>query len=110
MRARFLPPDYEQIPYQNCQQGTRLVSDYTEEFYRLDSQNNLSETKGLQVAWYIGGLQVVIQDLVTLHIVWILLEAVNLAMKIEMKLVRQPTRTQSFRQAVRPTKPHPPPS
>lgn len=35
MRARFLPPDYDQVlfhQYQRCQQGTRLVHEYVEEF------------------------------------------------------------------------------
>jgi hypothetical protein len=57
--------------------------EYTEEFYRLDSLNNLSETDGQQVAWYIGGLRMAIQDQVPLHTVWTLSEAMNLARKIE---------------------------
>ncbi|XP_041001668.1 uncharacterized protein LOC121247371 [Juglans microcarpa x Juglans regia] len=65
MRTRFLPPDYEQIlyqQYQNCKQGMRTVSDYMEEFYRLKSRNNLSETDGQQVARFVGGLRMAIQD------------------------------------------------
>jgi hypothetical protein len=109
VRAWFLPPDYEQILYQqyhNCQQGSRSVTDYTKEFYRLDSWNNLSETKGQQVARSVDGLRLNIQDQVTLHIVWTLSKAVNLAMKIEMQMARQPTRPQSFRQAEKTTESH----
>jgi len=101
MKARFLPPDYEQMLYQqfqNCRQGTQTVTDYTEEFYRLDSRNNLSETEGQQVAQYIGGLRMAMQDQVSLHTVWTLSEAVNLAMKIESQMARHSGRSQAFRQ------------
>ncbi|XP_035547276.1 uncharacterized protein LOC108991242 [Juglans regia] len=108
MRARFLPPDYEQLlyqQYQNCRQGIRSINEYTEEFYRLNSRNNLSETEGQQVARYIGGLRITIQDKVTLHTVWTLSEAVNLAMKIELQLSRPPTRTPSFSPTSKGTEP-----
>ncbi|XP_040994264.1 uncharacterized protein LOC121240799 [Juglans microcarpa x Juglans regia] len=115
MRARFLPPDYEQLlyqQYQNCRQGARTINEYTEEFYRLNSRNNLAETEGQQVARYIGGLRVAIQDKVTLHAVWTLSEAVNLAMKIESQLSRPPTRapnlTPSTKGAEPPTQSNPP--
>lgn len=39
-----------------------------------------------------GGLCVAIRDKVSLHTVWSLLEAVNLAMKIEMQLARPPSK------------------
>lgn len=96
MRAIFLPPDYEQIlyqQYQNCKQGMKTVNEYTEEFYRLNAQNNLLETEGQQIASYMGGLRIAIQDKVSLHAVWTLSKAVNLAVKIEMQLARPPLRT-----------------
>ncbi|XP_035548652.1 uncharacterized protein LOC118349183 [Juglans regia] len=107
MRAQFLPPDYEQIlyqQYQNYRQGTRSINEYTE-LYRLNSKNNLSKTEGQQVARYIGGLRVAIQDKVTLHTVWTLSKAVNLVIKIESQLSRPPTRTPSFSPANKGTKP-----
>lgn len=42
-----LPSDFEQILYiqhQSCIQGDRTANAYTEEFYRLSTRNNLSET------------------------------------------------------------------
>jgi hypothetical protein len=79
-----------------------------EEFYQLDSRNNLSKTEGKQVAQYVGVLQVSIQDHVSLHIVWTLSKAVNLAMKIEM--ARQPARPKPIRQTVKAAESHTPPS
>jgi hypothetical protein len=101
MKAWFLPPDYEQMLYQqfqNCRQGTRSITDYIEEFYRLDSRNNLTESEGQQVARYVGGLRMAIQDQVSLHTVWNLSEAVNLAMKIESQMARHSGQSQVFRQ------------
>lgn len=74
--------------FQNYRQWTQFVND------RLNSQNNLSETKEQQVTQYIGGLRVVIQDQVTFHTVWTLLEVKNLVVKIEMQLALQLTRLQ----------------
>jgi hypothetical protein len=65
----------------------------------LDSRNNLSETEGQQVARYIGGLRMAIQDQVSLHTVWTLSEALNLAMKIESQMARHSGRSQAFRQS-----------
>jgi hypothetical protein len=48
-------------------------------------------------------LRVAIEDQVTLHTVWTLSEVVNLAMKIEMHMMRQPARSQPFRQLSRQT-------
>ena len=59
------------------------MNEYTEEFYRLNAQVNLSETEGQLVARYIGGLKLAIQDRLALQEVWTITNAVNLAMKVE---------------------------
>ena len=59
LKARFLPPNYEQTlynQYQNCRQGVRSVADYIEEFHRLSARTNLSENEQHQVARFVGGL------------------------------------------------------
>ncbi|KAG2672808.1 hypothetical protein I3760_13G059700, partial [Carya illinoinensis] len=77
MRARFPPPDYEQILYQQYQ-------NYKQEMRAKLRGNKLGDT--------LGGLCVAIQDKVSLHPVWPLSEAINLSMKIKMQLARPPPR------------------
>ncbi|KAI0496820.1 hypothetical protein KFK09_023144 [Dendrobium nobile] len=94
LRAQFLPTDYEQIlymRYQHCEQGSRSVSEYTEEFNRLSARNNLSESANQLVARYIGGLKESIQDKLELNSVWSLPQAVNFAMRAEMQQSRYKT-------------------
>ncbi|KAI0500729.1 hypothetical protein KFK09_018945 [Dendrobium nobile] len=91
LRGHYLPTDFEQILYmtfQQCAQGHRSVSDYTEEFYRLSARNNLNESTNQIVARYIGGLKEAIQDKLEMNSVWSLSQAVNFALKAEMQLNR----------------------
>ncbi|KAG8368442.1 hypothetical protein BUALT_Bualt15G0045900 [Buddleja alternifolia] len=100
MRRRFLPLDFEQIlyhQYQNCRQGGRSIKDYSNEFLRLNARNNLAETDNQQVARFIGGLRINIQDQLSVHRISNLDEAITLARKIETQINRQPTRYQSTR-------------
>ncbi|XP_071688790.1 uncharacterized protein [Rutidosis leptorrhynchoides] len=51
MFARFLPVDYEPTlyaSYHNCKQYSRGVTEYSEEFLRLASRNNLNESDSQQ--------------------------------------------------------------
>ncbi|PKU86182.1 hypothetical protein MA16_Dca002013 [Dendrobium catenatum] len=91
LRSHFLPTDYEQmlyLRYQHCNQGSRTVNEYTEEFYRLSARNNLNENTTQIVARYIGGLKDAIQDKLELNSVWSLSQAFNFALKAEMQLSR----------------------
>ena len=48
LKGNFLPRDYDQIlfhQYQNYRYGDRSVRDYSTEFFRLSTRNDLSETK-----------------------------------------------------------------
>ncbi|XP_020694313.1 uncharacterized protein LOC110108140 [Dendrobium catenatum] len=70
LQSHYLPTDYDQILYmkfQQCTQGQRSVSDYTEEFYRLSARNNLNESANQIVARYVGGLKEPIQDKLELN-------------------------------------------
>lgn len=63
--AQFLPPDYEQVLYQqylHCQQGTWLISEYKEEFYWLNVRNNLPEPESHKITRYVDGLRAEIKD------------------------------------------------
>ena len=86
LKGRFLPADYEQIlfiQFQNCAQGNRTVSDYTEEFLRLQVRCNLAETEDQQVARYINGLNDAIQDRLMMQQIWSIDQAQALALKAE---------------------------
>ena len=56
----FLPPNYEQIlfqQYQRCHQDVRSIHEYTAEFMRLAERNDLSESEGQQAARHLEGLK-----------------------------------------------------
>ncbi|KAI6691341.1 hypothetical protein NL676_028169 [Syzygium grande] len=91
LKKRFLPTDYEQLlfqQFQNCRQSNRSVQAYTEEFLRLSARNNLDESEAQQTARYINGLRLNIQDRVSLHRLFSVEDAQDMARKIEMQLER----------------------
>jgi len=63
--------------------GTRTVTAYTEEFYRLASRCDLVMTEEQQVTKYISGLKYPIQECVILHDVFSVDEAHIKALKVE---------------------------
>ena len=55
LQGRFLPPDYQQIFYnqfEHCKQSTRTIAAYTEEFYCLSSRCELFMTDEQQTIKY----------------------------------------------------------
>jgi len=93
LQGIFLSLNYQQILYnqfEHCKQGTRIVATYTEKFYRLSSQCELSMTDEQHTAKYISGLKYPIQERVILHDVFSVNEAHNKAMKIERLHIRAP--------------------
>src|SRR3954466_12925967 len=65
MRERFRPPDYEQNLfqlYQNSEQGTKSIHDYSADFLRLADRNNLMETPDQQVSRFMNGFKTLIRD------------------------------------------------
>ncbi|GJU39383.1 RNA-directed DNA polymerase [Tanacetum coccineum] len=92
MFARFLPVDYEQTLcslYQNCRQSSQTVTEYAEEFMRLASRNQLSESDAQQVARFNNGLRYDIQAIVSLQTTWTIDEAVRIALKAEQTIKKQ---------------------
>lgn len=86
MMARFFPPDYEQFLFQQYQtlfQRQKPIAEYTSDFLRLSSRNNLMETEGQQVARYIQGLKPVIREKIRCLIILTLSEAINMAQQAE---------------------------
>lgn len=86
LRNRFLSPDYDQVLFQqnlNCRQGNRTVNQYVTKFFRLASRNNLVETESQQVARFINGLRLAIQDRVSVVPLHTISDALRLAIRIE---------------------------
>ena len=58
LQGRFLPLNYEQYifyAYQRCTQDSKIVNEYTVEFFRLAERNQLSESENQQAVRYLSG-------------------------------------------------------
>lgn len=91
MREQFLPANYSQSIYQQfhkLQQGARFVREYTEEFHRLSLHADLSEIKDQQVARYLAGLHIQLQDDLSLLHLPHMEDAYQVALKAEVKQQR----------------------
>ncbi|GJX81942.1 zinc finger, CCHC-type containing protein [Tanacetum coccineum] len=82
LMGHFLPPDYDQFlfeQYQSLRQVQKSVVDYTIEFLRLSSRNNLMETEGQQISRYLYGLNPSIRKNIGCQVILSLSEAYNIA-------------------------------
>ena len=60
LKIHFLPPDFEQVlyqQYQSCKLGNPFVLKYTEKFYRLKTFLDLNESEASSIAPYKEGLK-----------------------------------------------------
>ena len=82
LNARFSPPDFKQRlfqQYQECRQRVCTIQAYVDEFFQLTARNDLMESEAQQVARFIGGLRLSIQDKVIMHHIFTITEVVSLA-------------------------------
>ena len=89
LKKDFLPPNYEQIlfqQYQRCHQGVRSVYEYTVKFIRLAECNDLRENEGQQETMYLEGLKQQIRKKIGVQVMKNLHNANNLALKAEFVL------------------------
>ncbi|XP_026442070.1 uncharacterized protein LOC113341386 [Papaver somniferum] len=92
MRAEFLPHNYISLMYQqlqNLRKGTRSIDEYTKEFYRLLSLNDLSESDEQRVARYVGGLPQQYQDTLNMFDCCSISDAHHRARQVEKQLGRR---------------------
>ncbi|XP_047249931.1 uncharacterized protein LOC124885721 [Capsicum annuum] len=86
IKARFLLVDYERLLYlqfHNYVHGNKSISNYTEEFLRLEVRCNLSKKEDQQVTRYINGLNDSIKECLRIQQIWSIDRAQTLALKAE---------------------------
>ncbi|XP_026400290.1 uncharacterized protein LOC113296178 [Papaver somniferum] len=92
MREEFLPHNYISLMYQqlqNLRKGTRSIDEYTKEFYRLLSLNDLSESDEQRVARYVGGLPQQYQDTLNMFDCCSISDAHHRARQVEKQVGRR---------------------
>ncbi|KAG5562521.1 hypothetical protein RHGRI_005298 [Rhododendron griersonianum] len=87
---KFLPLDYSQSLYLKFHRlrhhNEQSVANYTEQFYKLLSRINLTETDDQLVARYTSGLKLNLQGELMMHPIHSLEEVYQMALKVEEKV------------------------
>ena len=98
MNTRFLPPDCEQIlyqQYQNCKQVSRSISAYTEEFYRYQTRLDLNESEAHSISRYKNGLRLDIEEKLSVQSFHKLTDVVLAAERVEQLMERGRTKSRA---------------
>ena len=64
------------------------MKEYTTEFFRLIERNQLSKGENQQASRYLSGLKQTIRDKIRVQMVFNVQEARNLAMKVELLILK----------------------
>ena len=94
LREAFLPHNYARMMYQKfkyLRQGTRMVDEYTTEFYQLMAHNDLGKTDDQSVLKYISGLQIQYKDPLNRFDLYFVLDAYQKALQLERQAKRRPS-------------------
>ena len=92
MRAKFSPKDYQLTLYsqmQNLRQRLLTVREYTEEFYKVNLRAGYVEESAEKIARYLNGLQMEIQDEISMISPRTMEEAYQCALRVEENLLRK---------------------
>ncbi|CAA7393047.1 unnamed protein product [Spirodela intermedia] len=87
LKSRFLPPNYEQ--------GSRSITEYTEEFYRLSLRVDLTKSKSYIIYRFKSGLQWDIEEKVTLQSFFKLNDVIMALKCVEALLDKEKFRTRN---------------
>ena len=91
LKRQFLPPDYQDLiyqEYQNCTQLCNSVSGYTKSFYRPQSYLDLNESEEYSISRYKNGLRYAIRAKLSTQSFYCLFDLVLAATHVERLVER----------------------
>ena len=94
LKRQFLPPDYQDLvyqEYQNCKQLGNFFSVYTRKFYHLQSYLDFNESEEYDISRYKNGLRLAIRERVSSRSFNYLSDLVLAAKAIEQLVEREQT-------------------
>ena len=96
LKICFLPPDFEQVLYQqfqSCRQGNRYVPQYTKESYRLKTRLDLNESEAFSITRYKEGFKWEIDERLAVQSFHNLDDIVLAAQRVEQLMERGKSKT-----------------